>query len=542
MRMLPISRRIPCLITVLLTFSHCNLLLDWDDERPGVCGDGVRQSGETCDGTDLGVATCETVGYTGGQLACRADCTIDPGGCTRCGDGVAQGEEECDIEDLGDVTCQSEGYYDGQATCTEACLLDLLDCQTYGRCGDDLIQDVPGEVCDNENLGGARCSDLGFWDGDPFCNDTCNQILTGGCLGVGFLASGAAHTCLSNDAGIPYCWGANGHRQAGAGTGVLVSSPHQMDVVPCGALLRVTAAFDATCVLCDDTFEVRCWGDNSAGQLGLGDTADRTSPTVIPPPVAGDWLRVAIGADHLCGILGDGAVWCAGANGHGQLGTGDQIASAVFRAVDGPLDPGFGWVAAGVGFTCAVDGTGAAWCWGRGDRGQLGDGAGQDRLSPTAVATGDATFIGVTAGDDHACALDATGNAWCWGAGDRGQLGNGQMNDAREPVAVHMPPNTTYLDLECRAHTCCGQDSNGRVFCWGANDAAQLGVGPGPDRSEPIQALLPGGTGALLLAVGGAHVCVLVQENILWCWGQGSSGQLGQGDTAPSDTPVRVVP
>jgi alpha-tubulin suppressor-like RCC1 family protein len=543
MSTLPVFRRIPCLITILLTFSHCNLWLDWEDDRPGVCGDGVREAGEACDGTDLGGATCDSLGYTGGEPACRADCTIDPAGCTMCGDGRAEGDEACDIEDLKGVTCQSEGYYGGQAACSETCALVLEDCMTHGRCGDGEIQGQPGEVCDGENLGGSRCSDLRYWDGEPACNDYCNQILVDGCRGVEAISAGAAHTCLTDGGGIPYCWGDNGHRQAGGGANARVTWPVQLDVVSCEAPVRVTAAFDATCGLCDDSFELRCWGDNSAGQLGQGDLEDRPAPTVVPPPADGDWLRVAIGADHLCGIAGVGDVWCAGANASGQLGTGDQVAASVFRAVDGPPDPGFGWIAAGAGFTCAVDGAGAPWCWGRGDRGQIGDGATEDRPRPTEVASpGGVTFLLVTAGDDHVCALDTTGDAWCWGAGDRGQLGDGQLSDAATPAAVHMPPNTDFSDLACAGRSCCGFDPQGRVFCWGANDAAQLGIGAGPDRSEPIQALLPAGTEVMALAVGGAHVCVLTIEGAVWCWGQGGDGQLGQGDVVSRSEPVRVVP
>ncbi len=82
MRVFLSCHRIPLLVTILLTFSQCNLFLDWEDDRPGVCGDGVREGSETCDGTDLGRAACENLGYTAGELACRTDCTLDTAGCT----------------------------------------------------------------------------------------------------------------------------------------------------------------------------------------------------------------------------------------------------------------------------------------------------------------------------------------------------------------------------------------------------------------------------------------------------------------------------
>ncbi|PKN44463.1 MAG: hypothetical protein CVU59_11580, partial [Deltaproteobacteria bacterium HGW-Deltaproteobacteria-17] len=111
------------MFAVFFTFQGCNWLLGWEDERPGVCPNGVLEPGETCDGTDLGGRTCEDLSYTGGTLTCRTDCTLDTAECTLCGDGVAEGGEACDIEDTRNVTCASLEYYGGQINCSESCEL-----------------------------------------------------------------------------------------------------------------------------------------------------------------------------------------------------------------------------------------------------------------------------------------------------------------------------------------------------------------------------------------------------------------------------------
>ncbi|PKN25411.1 MAG: hypothetical protein CVU65_08920 [Deltaproteobacteria bacterium HGW-Deltaproteobacteria-22] len=535
--------RLLYLFAVFFTFTGCNWILEWEDERPGVCSNGVREAGETCDGTDLGGQTCEGLSYTGGVLTCRADCTLDPAECTRCGDGVAEGEETCDIEDTRNVTCASLEYYGGQINCSETCELILTDCESHGRCGDSQIQVGSGEVCDTDNLDGQTCGAFDRWAGDPVCNDYCNQILTSACTGVVSMASGTAHTCLVDEMNIPFCWGDNRQGQAGAGQAMMATRPVWLDAVSCPSMVRATAGFDATCLFCEETFEMWCFGDNRSGQLGLDDTQNRPAPASVPPPGGQDWLRIAMGADHACGVVGDGDLVCAGANAFGQLGTADLTPSTTFVPVTGPLDLKFFMVAAGDGFTCALDELGHLWCWGRNDRGQVGDGTNEDRLQPTEITvSGVSSFIHVTAGVSHVCALDDTYAAWCWGAGENGRLGNGQTGDSPVPVAVHMPPVTVFQELSCQGRSCCGRDTPGRVFCWGANDAAQLGIGAGADRSEPIQALTPAGELSVWLATGGSHVCMFTESNHVWCWGAGTSGQLGQGDTAPALEPVRVVP
>ncbi len=521
-------------------------MLDWGDDRPGVCPNGLREEGETCDGTDLGGQTCEGLEYTGGTLTCRDDCTLDTGACTLCGNGIAEGEEECDGEDYGDVTCASLGFYGGQINCSDTCYLLTTDCQTYGRCGDSQIQVSSGEVCDQDNLDGRSCSDEEKWAGDLSCNEYCNQIISTGCSGIAFVSSGSAHTCLTDDLQMPFCWGANTRGQSAAPTGTMATRPVWLNVVDCQSAPRILAGFESTCIFCDDTWKLWCFGDNRQGQLGLGDQVDRSVPVAIEDPDQLGWAWIAIGATHLCATVGDGEPYCAGSNARGQLGTGGLTDSLLFAPV--VKDPGLKFVmlAAGDGFTCGIGGTageGRLWCWGRGDRGQLGSGLTDDQPLPVEVTVSGATsFTWITAGADHACALDDTGNAWCWGAGDQGQLGNGTMTDSLTAVAVHMPVSTVYSTMNCSAATCCGQDIQGRLYCWGANEAGQLGIGAGSNRSEPVQAQLPAGEIVQAAAVGERHVCVATITNRVFCWGANEAGQLGQGSTEPSLEPARVIP
>ena len=136
-----------------LLFSSC------DDPKTisgGECGDDILDPGEECDTLQYGESTCTSLGYYGGNLQCNEDCTFNRSSCEEvghCGDGVIQDEfgEVCDGASLGTAACGIlEGTYaGGTLTCKDDCTLDVTGCP---RCGDGVIQDADGEVCDGSNL------------------------------------------------------------------------------------------------------------------------------------------------------------------------------------------------------------------------------------------------------------------------------------------------------------------------------------------------------------------------------------------------------
>ncbi len=146
--------------------------------RESVCGDGIANTAEPCDGTDLRGATCAGLGYPGGgALACAADCQLDVTGClgNLCGDSVLDANETCDGTDLGGATCESLGFHEGgQPVCSDGCTLDSSGC-TGGFCGDLIINGT--EVCDGPDMSGvtclATCLDYGFYAGVLSCNGQC---------------------------------------------------------------------------------------------------------------------------------------------------------------------------------------------------------------------------------------------------------------------------------------------------------------------------------------------------------------------------------
>ncbi|MEE8409459.1 MAG: hypothetical protein V3T05_07635, partial [Myxococcota bacterium] len=149
---------------------------------PAVCGDGTRAGLEECDGTDIGGSTCADLGFTGGTLACDSSCTFDASGCTSpvCGNDVQEPGEGCDGADLGGTTCVDLDLGAGNLACTATCTLDTSGCGAV-TCGDGAINQ-PSEACDGSDLGGVACADVGFQFGQLICAADCtfNTLLCRG--------------------------------------------------------------------------------------------------------------------------------------------------------------------------------------------------------------------------------------------------------------------------------------------------------------------------------------------------------------------------
>jgi len=198
-----------------------------------------------------------------------------------------------------------------------------------------------------------------------------------------------------------------------------------------------------------------------------------------------------------------------------------------------------GRLTAGRAHACLALESGEVLCWGANDRGQLGDATRWLHSSPAPV-TGLDDAVQVVAGHDHTCALRRGGEVACWGAGLRGQLGDGSEGEAAQ--AIDHPVAAGDLDdvegLTAGAYHTCALRRGGRVSCWGDDQAGQLGDGPEiRSTASPRDLEL---TGVRSIAAGDFHTCVLDAAGTARCWGQGDEGQLGTGHAEASSFPVDV--
>ncbi len=393
------------------------------------------------------------------------------------------------------------------------------------------------------------------------------------------LAAGFAHACLRADSGKIKCWGDNSFGQLGLGdnqhrgdaAGELGDNLPVVDLGGRAAVEAVNGNFHSCARLDDGT--VKCWGYNSNGQLGSGDTQARGDApgemgSALPAANLGSGRSAAqlvAGGAHTCARLDNGAVKCWGSNSFGQLGLGDTVDRGVLSTDMGDrlpaVDLGTGRfaleLAAGGTHTCARLDNGAVKCWGYNLSGQLGigdrlprgDGRNEmgDRLPVVNLGTG-RSAVQLAVGPDHNCALLDDASVKCWGENAFGQLGvrgtfaqgdeTGEMGD--KLFAVNLGSNRGALGVAVGLQHSCAILDDGTVKCWGGNAAGQLGIGDIISRGSNsfemgdnlAVAALGGGRRAAALVAGARFNCAYLDNGAVKCWGLNDAGQLGLGDTA----------
>lgn len=287
-----------------------------------------------------------------------------------------------------------------------------------------------------------------------------------------------------------------------------------------------------------------CWGFNDRGQLGNNSTSNSSSPVAVALPagvsgfvhLAASFGDLFDGGGFACGLTSAGAAYCWGANNHGQLGNGSTLDSHAPVMVSLPAGvSGFAQLAAGAQHACAVTATGAAYCWGNNGSGQLGNGSTTESHTPVMVnLSSGVSFVKVTAGAVHSCGLTATGDAYCWGGDGVGQLGNGSAGLSLTPVAVSLPAGVSFSDLTSGDSHTCGLTAAGEAYCWGEDGQHQLGNGPAGSSDVPDAVILPAGESFAFITAGAFHTCALTSTGEPYCWGIVVDGEELQAVALPA--------
>ena len=275
----------------------------------------------------------------------------------------------------------------------------------------------------------------------------------------------------------------------------------------------------------------------------IGNLLTRQSSATVMGDMEWSFSQITIGYGHTCALTNEGKAYCWGLNNHGQLGNNSTTNSRIPVAVQMPAGVSFKSIAAGYYHTCAFTTTGQAYCWGRGGSGQLGNNSTTNSSIPVAVQmpAGVARFQSITAGGEYTCALTNEGKAYCWGQGSNGQLGNNSTTNSSIPVAVQMPAGVARFQSIAigYAHTC-ALTNEGKAYCWGWNYRGQLGNNSTTNSSTPVAVQMPAGVSFQSIAAVYHHACALTNEGKTYCWGLNEYGQLGNNSTTNSSIPLAV--
>jgi len=473
------------------------------------------------------------MGFYTGALLCDGDCNFDESGCAEfCGDGIVQpGHEQCDGTNHDGEDCESLGYHPGELACSAGCEFAVSGCD--GRCGDGVIQST-WEDCDGVNLAGLTCGLRGYlFRGTLYCDAGCGFD---GCVEVGDITAGDRFSCAVLRDGTARCWGTNGSGRLGDGTNTQRNTP--VAVSGLTGVVSLSAGKEHACaVLSNGT--AKCWGDNWRGQLGDGTIINRSIPVTVSGLTG--VVGIAAGGEHTCAVLSNGTARCWGRNQRGQLSDGcatNQCSTPV--TVSGLT--GVVGITAGNEHTCAVLSDGTARCWGFNMAGQLGDGTTLQRTSPVVVSSLSGA-LGISAGDAHTCARLGDGTARCWGSNGNGRLGTGNTTSSLTPVQV---VNLTGAEtISAGSEHTCAVLTNGTARCWGKNADGRLGDGTTTDKLSPAAVNTPKPVSGIAAGRGiytSGHSCALVdQGRNLQCWGENSFGQLGDNTTTNRLDPTLVV-
>lgn len=340
---------------------------------------------------------------------------------------------------------------------------------------------------------------------------------------------GSYHTCALAGDGTTLCWGRNKNGQLGRGT-VGASQPQPQPVAGALTFARLSAGANHNCGLTQGGL-VQCWGYNAFGQAGVKTPELVSKPVTVASPVK--FVEISAGFTHTCAIAQGGDAYCWGDSRTGQGGKGVSGGwSWVPAKVLAPAGTRFTMIGAGGGFSCGLTSDGSVYCWGANYRGALGapatDTCAQGRTSIPCTRTP------ILVGNGLKARYLSVGQSHVCAIAENGTLCWGAMY-GEAPVAAAEGHRFAMLTVGS-GHTCGLEGSS--VLCWGSNFSGQLGNGSTDKSVTPVE--VSGAVSFGSARAGFSHTCAIATSLSLFCWGDNLDGQLGDGTTNASSVPVRV--
>ena len=523
----------------------------------GACKSKQGQLCNTVAGNCVSGTICSPDGYccntacTGSCVAC--DVTGFQGTCTNLAAGATPHSNHS--------TCGGSGSCAGSCGSGGTCAFPTVSCGGPSCSGTSLVgQSVcsagacvapAAQVCANELICSAgACKTSCAADSDCLTNYYCGA---GSChQGAIAVAAGVQFTCVILHDGTVRCWGDNSNLQLGTGnaadTGFV---PVEVTGLPLPAT-TLSLGGDFGCALLSDG-SAWCWGNPGVGQLGDGLFSTSGGPVGYAPAQVKNLgtpvTAIGAGASHVCVVINKASVWCWGQNDDAELGTGTATTSApvginlpVQSAVTGTT---FGAVAANQSASYVVTANslenGLVASWGDNFEAELGiDSTSGLFNSPTTIQFADVPNVALTvsASGHGACVIQSDGTVYCWGDGSFTGPGAAPGFDPTPTKITGLPATAT--SISTGGGTACAILHNGALYCWGQNQDGEAGQPSStPSFTTPVQ--VTGLSGApTAVASGGDHTCALMSNGSVWCWGDDTFGELGDGQMVQSPAPVEA--
>lgn len=347
-------------------------------------------------------------------------------------------------------------------------------------------------------------------------------------------SSGNSHTCAIKDDASLWCWGGNTKGQIGQGnTTAFYSEPTELDRD--SKWLRISASGDHNCAIKDDN-SLWCWGGNLTGQVGNGSTENVLRPSLIAETTS-RWNKISLGTDHSCGIKVDNSLWCWGDNSRSQLGDNSTDPSRIPKLI---YSAGVSDISLGNQFSCGIKSDdNSIWCWGRNELNQLGHTPDitaplVDIIAPSAVDDSASSWSSISSGEAHSCAIKTDNSLWCWGSSNFGQAA---QNVAAE-IPIQETSESSWLNVAANGDHSCAVKDDKSLWCWGSNRLGQLGNSTTTSESSPVPVVAD--SNWIDLSLGSDHSCAIRDNGSLWCWGNNSQSQLGDDSTVNSNIPKQI--
>ena len=353
----------------------------------------------------------------------------------------------------------------------------------------------------------------------------------------------ATQASLGLTGGLVYGWGSNTSGQLGNNTVTACSSPVLGTFV--ASFNQISGSGSAAAGIEISTGNVYCWGLNTNGQLGDGTVNSRSIPLKIPGTTSFSQIIMANGF-ALALEASTNKIWGWGYNG------GFQLLNSTYYHQTSPVSVVGGrsfskltvTLTAGIGSALAIEGsTGNAYSWGNNSsKGQLGDGTASNRSSPVSVLGGRSysSAIADTSNATFYAIEGSTGNAYGWGNNALGALGdNATVSNKSSPISV--VGGRSFSSIASAQGTAVAlEGSTGNAYCWGAGANGTLGNNSVANQSSPVS--VQGGRSFKTLSQNGTIVAIEATTGNAYCWGGNSSGQCGDGLTSTGrSSPVSVV-